>query len=240
MGVPPRLCLQSVQPSMTALAASAAPVSTAPTPLGEAPVISARGLALTYDTGDGEVMHFRHRSRNRARRVRLLHRPLRLRQDHVAARHRRSRAADRRPITVNGMSPQRRARARLRLRLPGSGALSLAHHRRNVALPLEIMGFPATSGSAHRPQTWSWSISPASSEVSLAALGRHAAARLDRPRARLRPDTAADGRAVRRARRDRPRPAQRAAAAAVGRTQEDRVFVTHSIPEAVFLSTRSW
>jgi NitT/TauT family transport system ATP-binding protein len=39
----------------TAIAAPPAPVSTAPTPLGEAPVISARGLSLTYDTGDGAV-----------------------------------------------------------------------------------------------------------------------------------------------------------------------------------------
>ncbi len=40
---------------MNTLAAAPAPVSTAPTPLGEAPVISARGLSLTYDTGDGAV-----------------------------------------------------------------------------------------------------------------------------------------------------------------------------------------
>jgi NitT/TauT family transport system ATP-binding protein len=39
----------------TAIAAPPAPASTAPTPLSEAPVISARGLSLTYDTGDGAV-----------------------------------------------------------------------------------------------------------------------------------------------------------------------------------------
>ena len=36
-------------------ASSTAPVSTAPAPLGEAAVISARGLSLTYETGDGAV-----------------------------------------------------------------------------------------------------------------------------------------------------------------------------------------
>jgi NitT/TauT family transport system ATP-binding protein len=39
----------------TAIATPPAPASTATTPLGEAPVISARGLSLTYDTGDGAV-----------------------------------------------------------------------------------------------------------------------------------------------------------------------------------------
>ena len=46
----------------------------------------------------------------------------------------------------------------------------------------------------------------------VAALGRHAAARLDRPRALVLARAAADGRAVRRARRDDPRAPERRAA----------------------------
>ena len=58
-------------------------------------------------------------------------------------------------------------------------------------------------------------------EISLAAVGRHAAARIDRPRARLRRRPAADGRAVRRARRDRARPPQQAIAGVVGAHRQD-------------------
>ena len=73
----------------------------------------------------------------------------------------------------------------------------------------------------------------------LAALRRHAAARLDRARALVRPRAAADGRAVRRARRDDARAAEHRAAADLGEgAAATVVFVTHSIPEAVFLSTR--
>ena len=52
--------------------------------------------------------------------------------------------------------------------------------------------------------------------LSARAVGRHAPARGDRPRAGLGPAAPADGRAVRRARRDHARPAERGAAAALG------------------------
>ena len=69
--------------------------------------------------------------------------------------------------------------------------------------------------------------------------GRHAAARLDRARALVLARAPADGRAVRRARRDDARAAERGAARASGRRRGSTVvFVTHSISEAVFLSTR--
>ena len=142
-------------------------------------------------------------------------------------------------ITVNGMTPERgAAEARLWLRLPGAGALSLAHHRaatsrcrwRSWALG------EAERRRAHRARTLDLvNLTGFEQQVSLAALRRHAAARLDRPRARLRCRPAADGRAVRRARRDRPRPSQRAAAGALGaRPTRRSCFVTHSIPEAVY------
>ena len=73
----------------------------------------------------------------------------------------------------------------------------------------------------------------------VAAVGRHAAARRDRPGAGVRPEAPAHGRAVRRARRDDPRAHEPRAACGSGtRTRTTVVFVTHSIPEAVFLSTR--
>ena len=76
------------------------------------------------------------------------------------------------------------------------------------------------------------------------AVGRHAAARLALPRPAARPAAAADGRAVRRARRHDPRRHGARAAAHLGRARPARerarpsLFVTHSIPEAVFLSDR--
>ena len=70
------------------------------------------------------------------------------------------------------------------------------------------------------------------------ALGRHAAARRDRAGAG-RARAAAHGRAVRRARRDDPRAdADRAPARSGPQSGAAVLFVTHSIPEAVFLSDR--
>ena len=58
----------------------------------------------------------------------------------------------------------------------------------------------------------------------MAALRRHAAARLDRPRAVVRPRAAPDGRAVRRARRDDARAAEHGAAPHLGEgRQHDRL-----------------
>ena len=87
-------------------------------------------------------------------RFRLLHRPVRLRQDHVPARHRRS--GDSRPsgtITVNGMTPDEARRKRAYgYVFQAAGALSLAHDRRATSpLPLEIMGYSGgRAEGAHR------------------------------------------------------------------------------------------
>ena len=94
---------------------------------------------------------------------------------------------------------------------------------RNVALPLEIMGFAkAERDGARRQGPRARQSHRLRAQISLATVRRHAAARLDRARAVVRSRSAADGRAVRRARRDRPRQPQRAIAAAVGRDQQDR------------------
>ena len=69
----------------------------------------------------------RHRSDRPARRVRLLHRPFRLRQDDADADHRRSGSTDRRPHHGQRREPGSGApQARLRLRVPGARAVCLA------------------------------------------------------------------------------------------------------------------
>ena len=109
----------------------------------EAPVIEARGLGLTFETADGPV----HALKDVNLRVG--------KGDFVSfigpsgcgkTTFLRVAADLETPtdgtITVNGMSPaEARRGAGLRLRVPGGGAVPLADDRRNVRLPLEIMGF---------------------------------------------------------------------------------------------------
>ena len=156
---------------------------------------------------------------HRRGRVRLADRPVGLRQDHAAAGRRRSGAADRR----HGHGQRHDAGAGA----AGDRAYGYVFQapalypwrnvRRNVELPLEIMGVPAAERRSARGAALAIvGLGRLRAQVPLAALGRHAAARLDRPRARLRAGAAADGRAVRRARRDHPRQAQRPSAATCG------------------------
>ena len=94
----------------------------------------------------------------------------------------------------------------------------------------------ATRASARCSSSSSWA---ASAPLSAPAVGRHAAACRHRACARARAVPAAHGRALRGARRDDPRAAQRRGPADLGaRPARPIIFVTHSIPEAVFLSSR--
>ena len=126
-------------------------------------------------------------------------------------------------IFVNGMTPEQAREQRAYGYVFQAPALfPWRTIERNVALPLEIMGIPAAEQrGAHQAHARPRQPHRLREEISLAAVRRHAAARLDRPRARLRRRPAADGRAVRRARRDRARPSQRAAAGTLGAHQQD-------------------
>ncbi len=141
------------------------------------------------------------------RGVRLADRPERLRQEHAAEAGRRPRQPD-----VGGRQglrqgcPAGAARPGLRDRLPAGGPAPVAHghrqHRAAAQAPrrrLDAAQGPGRradrAGGTHRLRE----------EPPRPALGRHAAAGRDRPRTGREPAAAADGRAVRRARRDHPR-----------------------------------
>ena len=104
---------------------------------------------------------------------------------------------------------------------------------------------PAVAAARRAAWRLPWSMRPYAGRArglrqSLSAriVGRHAHAGLDRPRARHASAAASDGRAFRGARRDRALPAQRRSAAAKEATGATVVFVTHSVYESVYLSTR--
>ena len=126
-------------------------------------------------------------------------------------------------ITVNGMSPAaaREARAYGYV-FQAAGLFPWRTIGGNVRLPLEIMGFPkAERRERVRRVLELVELAGFEQQVPLAALGRHAAAGLDRAGAGLRRRHPADGRALRGARRDRARPAERGAAGALGADGED-------------------
>ena len=122
-------------------------------------------------------------------------------------------------IRVNGMSPQEaRANRAYGYVFQAPALYPWRSVERNIALPLEIMGYHKAERDARVAKGLELvNLDRLRQEVSLAIVGRHAAARLDRPRAVVRSRPSADGRAVRRARRDRARHAEPAVAAAVGR-----------------------
>ena len=167
------------------------------------------------------------RSTVAAQRDHVHRRPERLRQDHVAALHRRphrsqrrrapGRTASRSPAPPDGVAmvfqhfgllPWKTVYDNAAFGLAMAGAPAARHQRARRAL--------SRTGRAHRLRA----------ALSLSALRRHAAARRPRARARHEPVDPADGRAVRRARRADPRnPAGGTAAAhgAAGRAQDHGV-----------------
>jgi NitT/TauT family transport system ATP-binding protein len=90
-------------------------------------------------------------------------------------------------LAVNGMSPDaaRQARAYGYV-FQAAGLYPWRTIARNVALPLEIMGIPKAERKARVDRVLDLvHLSDFRGQVSLAVVGRHAAARLDRARARL-------------------------------------------------------
>ena len=94
----------------------------------------------------------------------------------------------------------------------------------NVILPLRLAGVPARRARETAPPTALAQVGLAGFEkrLSARAVGRHEDARLDRPRPGHAAAAAADGRAVRRARRDHPLQAQQRPAELCGRRSASR------------------
>ena len=146
-------------------------------------------------------------------------------------------------ILVNGVTPeQARLQPPLRLYLPGAGALSVADDRAQRRVAAGDHGLRRRERRrARRTLSETRQSRRLRAQISLAAVRRHAAARIDRARAIVRSGAVADGRAVRRARRDRARPPQRAIAAAVGPDPERRSCSSPiRSPRRCFCRPRSW
>ncbi len=94
---------------------------------------------------------------------------------------------------------------------------------KNISLPLELAGWDRSRRTERVKEMIDLvELGRLREPPPVGALRRHADARRDRPRALLRPEAAADGRAVRRARRDDTRAAQPRAAADLGGERLDR------------------
>ena len=82
---------------------------------------------------------------------------------------------------------ERAAGAQLRLRVPGAGAVSVAHHREEPEAAAGDHGlFGSRAAAAGRALSLAGQSDRLRAQISLAALGRHAAAGLDRARALVR------------------------------------------------------
>ena len=149
----------------------------------------------------------RHRSRGRARFVRLADRSVGVREEHAPPRHRRSRRADR-----GHRRGQRQARAprpsrpRLRHGVPAGRACSTGGPSSATSSCRSSCraGRPPTAGHRAEELLKLVRLDEFAEHRPVAAVGRHAAARRDRAGAVGAPVAAAHGRAVRRPRRDDP------------------------------------
>jgi NitT/TauT family transport system ATP-binding protein len=195
------------------MSAEVAPVSAADasaTEIGRAdPVIEARGLDLTFQTADGPVQALRdvNLTINKGDFVSFIGPSgcgkttfLRV----VAALEHPTGGA----ITVNGMSPDEARRNRAYgYVFQAAGLYPWRSIEKNIKLPLEIMGYDAAEQDRRVKNVLQLvDLEGFGKKYPMAALGGHAAARLDRKGARLRRRPAPHGRALRRTRRDRAGP----------------------------------
>ena len=133
-----------------------------------------------------------------------------------------------------------RSRQPDRLRVPGADADAVGHGFDNVLLPLKLKA-PARRERATRVDGRARRVGLAEIRRGLSAriVGRHAHAGLDRARAGHRAAAAADGRAVRRARRDHALSSSTTICCELWQALRTTVvFVTHSVFESVYLSSR--
>ena len=91
-------------------------------------------------------------------------------------------------IRINGLSPgEARLQRQYGYVFQAPALYPWRTVEKNVMLPLEIMGFPAKRAArARRAQSRARQSEGLREQISLAAVGRHAAARLDRPGAVVR------------------------------------------------------
>ncbi len=180
-------------------------------------VVSITGLSKVFGKGGVTALQ-EHRPRGRARRVRLADRTVGLRKVDAASHRRRHRRADRgRRHRQRKAGPQGAARPRLRDRVPGARPLRLAHRREeHRAAARDARVGPREACGARRGDARARRAHRVREAPPLAALGRDAAARLDRAGALLLARAPAHGRAVRRARRDDARAPQPGAAPHLG------------------------
>ena len=126
-------------------------------------------------------------------------------------------------LVVNGKSAhQARLDQDYGMAFQQSGLFEWRSVERNIELPLELKGWDKAKRRARsREMLELVKLPDFASAHAVAAVGRHAAARRDRSRAGGAPRAAADGRAVRRARRDDPRAHAGRAAAHLRRDGHD-------------------
>jgi NitT/TauT family transport system ATP-binding protein len=142
-------------------------------------------------------------------------------------------------LTVNGMTPdEARRRRAYGYVFQAAGLYPWRTIERNIKLPLEIMGYRRAEQARRVNACCAGRSRRVREEVPLAAFGRHAAARLDRAGAGLR---------CRYLLMDEPFGAldeivrdhlNEQLLALWAKTEKTIGFVTHSIPEAVYLSTK--
>ena len=166
------------------------------------------GVAKAYGSGARVVRRRRRRPRDRSRRVRRRRRAVGLRQDDAAAAARRARPADRRRrsgsrartsprMSATASSPAAARRVGFVFQQFNLIPTLTAAQNVEVALAPTAAARPPTGASARDELLDRVGLGRARGPPALAALGRRAAARGDRPRARQRPARPARRRADR-------------------------------------------